>query len=437
MKERLLLLFLLSVLVAPLLFAQIQSGPMVGYSEMREVLLWVQTKQAAKVKFMYWEQGNTAQKMSTDEILTQKNTAFVAKIVADQAQPSKKYEYEVWIDGKKTTLPYALSFQSQTLWQWRSDPPALKFAFGSCVFVNDAPYDRPNAYGGEYEIFNSILAQKPDFMVWGGDNIYLREPDWNTRTGIMHRNTHTRSLPEMQPLLGSVHHYATWDDHDYGPNDSDRSFWLKNTTSEAFRLFWGNPNYIFEGACTSTFEWGDAQFFMLDDRWFRSPNDLKTDRTYFGEAQIKWLLDALTDSKATFKFIVAGGQILNTASIYENYATYGSERNQLLNSITEARISGVVFLTGDRHHTILHKLERFGTYPLHDFTISALTSGTGPPRKEELTQNTVIAETIVSKRNFATFEITGIAKERVLKITDFDSKGVQLWTREIKANDLK
>ncbi len=34
--------------------AQIQSGPMVGYSEMREVLLWVQTKQAAKVKFMYW-----------------------------------------------------------------------------------------------------------------------------------------------------------------------------------------------------------------------------------------------------------------------------------------------------------------------------------------------------------------------------------------------
>ena len=81
-------------------FAQIQSGPMVGYSEMREVLLWVQTKQAAKVKFMYWEQGNPALKMSTEEVLTQKNTAFVARLIADQVQPSKKYDYEVWIDNK-------------------------------------------------------------------------------------------------------------------------------------------------------------------------------------------------------------------------------------------------------------------------------------------------------------------------------------------------
>ena len=81
--------------------AQIQSGPMIGYSEMREVLLWVQTKQAAKVKFMYWEQGNTAQKLSTEEVLTNKNTAFVARLIADQVQPTKKYDYEVWIDNKK------------------------------------------------------------------------------------------------------------------------------------------------------------------------------------------------------------------------------------------------------------------------------------------------------------------------------------------------
>ncbi|MFN4146042.1 MAG: alkaline phosphatase D family protein, partial [Runella sp.] len=250
--------------------AQIQSGPMVGYSEMREVLLWIQTKQAAKVKFMYWEEGNPSQKLSTDETTTQKNTAFVARLIADLVQPGKKYEYEVWIDGKKASISYPLRFQAQVLWQWRTDPPNFKFVFGSCAFINDPPYDRPSAYGGEYEIFGSIASQKPDFMVWGGDNIYLREPDWNTRTGILHRNTHTRSLPELQPLLGSTHHYAIWDDHDFGPNDSDRSFWLKNTTSEAFRLFWGNPNYVFEGACTGTFEWGDAQFFLLDNRWFRA-----------------------------------------------------------------------------------------------------------------------------------------------------------------------
>ena len=418
--------------------AQIQSGPMIGYSEMREVLLWVQTKQAAKVKFMYWEQGNMALKMSTEEVVTNKNTAFVARLIADQVQPTKKYDYEVWIDNKKMNISYPLSFQTQTLWQWRTDPPAFKFAFGSCAYVNDAPYDRPAPYGGEYEIFTSIAAKKPDFMVWGGDNTYLREPDWNTRTGILYRNTHTRSLPEMQPLLGSTHHYAIWDDHDFGPNDSDRGFSLKNMTAEAFRLFWGNPNYIFEGACTGTFEWGDAQFFLLDDRWFRAPNNRNDDRTYFGKAQIQWLIDALVFSKANFKFIVTGGQIINAASLFENYAVFAEERNYLLQRIADEKIPGVIFLTGDRHHTILHRLNRFGTYPLYDFTVSPLTSGPGKPNEREKTTDTFVEGTSVeNKRNFSTFEITGKADNRVLKVSIFDSKGVEQWQREIKASELK
>ncbi|MDW8296496.1 MAG: alkaline phosphatase family protein, partial [Raineya sp.] len=48
----------------------LQSGPMVGYSEMKEVLLWVQTKSSAKVKFAYWEKGNATKKTFTDEVTT-------------------------------------------------------------------------------------------------------------------------------------------------------------------------------------------------------------------------------------------------------------------------------------------------------------------------------------------------------------------------------
>jgi alkaline phosphatase D len=242
----------------------------------------------------------------------------------------------------------------------------------------------------------------------------------------------------MQPLLGSTHHYAIWDDHDFGPNDSDRGFSLKSMTSEAFRLFWGNPNYIFEGACTGTFEWGDAQFFLLDDRWFRAPNDRNDDRTYYGKAQIQWLIDALVFSKANFKFIVTGGQIINAASLFENYAVFSEERNYLLQRIADEKIPGVIFLTGDRHHTILHRLNRFGTYPLYDFTVSPLTSGPGKPNDKEKTTDTFVEGTSVeNKRNFSTFEITGKANERVLKVTIFDAKGTQQWQREIKASELK
>jgi len=45
-------------LILPPLLGQadnLQSGPMVGYSNMREVMLWVQTRDSAKVIFRYWE----------------------------------------------------------------------------------------------------------------------------------------------------------------------------------------------------------------------------------------------------------------------------------------------------------------------------------------------------------------------------------------------
>ena len=60
-------------------------------------------------------------------------------------------------------------------------------------------------------------------MLWLGDNIYTREVDFYSLSGYQKRYTHTRNIKEMQPLLSNTHHYAIWDDHDYGPNNTDRS----------------------------------------------------------------------------------------------------------------------------------------------------------------------------------------------------------------------
>ena len=152
--------------------------------------------------------------------------------------------YAVIVNGRRISRPYPLRFQTQKLWQWREEPPAFRIALGSCAYVNEPEYDRPgNAYGGGLEIFTSIVRTKPDAMLWLGDNVYLREVDWYTRTGILARYTHSRSIPELQPLLASTHHYATWDDHDFGPNNSDRSWIHKDVSLDAFKLFWGNPGY--------------------------------------------------------------------------------------------------------------------------------------------------------------------------------------------------
>lgn len=420
----------------------LQSGPMVGYSDMREVMLWVQTNRPTRVQIRYREVGGTAGKPNylTNEIRTEKQTVFTAHLLADQVEPGKKYTYELLIEGRPVSLPYPTQFQTQSLWQFRTDPPSFRFGVGSCTYVGEAEFDRPGVpYGGGYEIFTALAAQKPDFMLWTGDNTYTREADWNSRTGVLKRYTHTRSLPEMQPLLASTHNYAIWDDHDYGPNDSDRAYWLKSTTLDAFKLFWANPNYIFDEGCTGTFVWSDCQFFLLDDRTFRAPDDMPDglEKVYYGEKQMQWLMDALTTSKATFKFIITGGQIVNPAKVFENYAIYGTERDRLFKALANARIPGLLFITGDRHHTILHKLDRAGTYPLHDITISPLTSGPSKPQSEELTLPTYVNGTLVTDRNFGILSVSGPLNDRVLTINVYDQKGVERWNRQVKASELK
>ena len=418
----------------------INSGPMVGYSTMQEVLLWVQTEERANVHFEYYEIDNPKVKFSTDKIETEKKNGYVAKLIADQVIPGKKYKYEVYINNYKIERNYAMEFQTQELWKWRTDPPDVKFVIGSCSYINEPKFDRPGKpYGSNFEIFNSINKKKPDFMLWLGDNTYLREPDWNSRTGFIKRYSHTRAFPELQPLLASTHHYATWDDHDYGPNNSDGSFWLKETASEIFKLFWGNPNYDVtgKGGITGFFQWSDLDFFLLDNRYHRTANNnLAGNRQMLGKDQIDWLINALSFSQASFKFVAVGGQVISNGVVYENYATYPDERKYLLDKIREAKIEGVIFLDGDRHHTILSKMqETKNVYPLYDLTCSSLTAGVN--NDNEPYNSFKLEETFVNVNNFGMLNVTGPTNDRELTIQIFDKDGKELWIKSIKANDLK
>ena len=418
----------------------INSGPMVGYSTMQEVLLWVQTEERANVHFEYYEIDNPKVKFSTDKIETEKKNGYVAKLIADQVIPGKKYKYEVYINNYNIELNYAMEFQTQELWKWRTDPPDVKFIIGSCSYINEPKFDRPGKpYGSNFEIFNSINKKNPDFMLWLGDNTYLREPDWNSRTGFIKRYSHTRAFPELQPLLASTHHYATWDDHDYGPNNSDGSFWLKETASEIFKLFWGNPNYNVtgKGGITGFFQWSDLDFFLLDNRYHRTANNnLTGNRQMLGKDQIDWLINALSFSQASFKFVAVGGQVISNGAVYENYATYPDERKYLLDKIREAKIEGVIFLDGDRHHTILSKMqETKNVYPLYDLTCSSLTAGVN--NDNEPYNSFKLEETFVNVNNFGMLNVTGPTNDRELTIQIFDKDGKELWIKSIKANDLK
>ncbi len=432
--------FILIIFIFKLSFAQsdlLQSGPMVGYSDFREVLIWVQTKGEAEVKIEYMNEDGESK--FTPSVQATAENDYIAKLFPNEVEYGTTYSYKLYINDVYVPRDYKLEFQTQTLWQWRTDPPDFSFAIGSCFYANEPKDDRPGKpYGDGYHIFNNILDKDPDFMVWLGDNIYLRTPDFLTERGIRHRHRHTRATTELQPFLGSVHHYATWDDHDYGPNNADASYANKNLTEQAFNDYWGNLNtdVVGIGGITSHFLWNDLEFFMMDNRFHRDPNQkLSAGKSYLGEEQLNWLINALIASKATFKVVCIGGQVISNAAIHENYATYAEERQRLLDRLDEEKISGVLFMSGDRHHTEISRMERPNAYPLIDITCSSLTSGTHSPKDEGNTYQ-VSGKTFYN-RNFGIVTVSGLRKERKFTLSIFDNNGKKVWDYSISASDLR
>jgi len=437
-SRRAVTLVALVLAAAQLLFSQhplLKSGPMLGYVEMKEVLLWVQTTQEAVVFFEYWDKENPQERFLTDPVTTAKPMAFTAKCIADRVEPGRAYIYQLYINKEPVRLPYPTEFKTQPLWRWRADPPVFTVAAGSCAYVNEPRYDRPGSpYGSNYAIFDAIAQQKPELMLWLGDNIYLREADWYTRTGIFHRYTHARSLPELQRLLAATHHYAIWDDHDYGPNDSDGTWINKDIAWEAFQAFWGNPTFGLPGqkGCTTQFQYADVDFFLLDNRYYRTPNDCKTcPCTVLGKAQLDWIRGALAASQAPYKVVAMGGQFLNTYAGYETYANLcPAERDSLLAFIEREGIQGVLFLTGDRHHSELSAYKNARGHWVYELTTSPLTSGVNTGAAREINRNRVEG-TLVTQHNFALLRFSGPRTQRQVELSLLSTAGEVLWKRTI------
>lgn len=407
------------------------NGPMAGPPDLMETTIWMQCHGPCEAYLTYWPAAEPNKAIRTIPQTSDPDKGHAMDFKLGPLVPGTEYRYMVSTSGQPG-LKDTLSFRTQTLWKFRTDPPPFTLALGSCTYINESAYDRPGrAYGDTYGIFDAIAAKKTDMMLWLGDNIYLREPDWGSWSGYLHRYTHTRSTHEMQRLLRSTTHAAIWDDHDFGPNDGDGSFVGSKMAREAFDLFWPNPTNGVPGVegTTSMFSYYDADIFLMDDRTFRVPGDLKTSEpALLGKAQLEWLIRALKYSDASFKLVAIGGQVLNTAAVYENYATIPNERNELLRRIEEEGIKGVVFLTGDRHFTELSALKLKDGRTLYDLTTSPLTSGPYTPKE---TNDLRVDGTVVGERNFSTLGFSGAKGARTMMIRVFDSTGKQLWERSI------
>ncbi|MFQ3325760.1 MAG: alkaline phosphatase D [Salibacteraceae bacterium] len=415
----------------------LQAGPMSGYITFREAAIWVQTTESAKVTVVYWSVENSEDKKRTIPVITGRNKAFTTTLVAENLSPGTTYNYQLEINNKPIELDYPCILKTPNLWQWREQPPSFSFLTGSCVYVSEKETDRPGKpYGGDYHILKNMAKQNAALMLWLGDNTYYREVDWDSRIGIYYRNTHTRSLPELQPLLGKMHNYAIWDDHDFGPNDAIGTFYNKDVTLEAFKDFWANPNYNVSGGTgiSGQFSYADIDVFMLDNRWNRTPIYDSSEGKILGKKQLKWLMASLKNSRASFKLVMVGGQFLNPNKVYENMANYPEERQKLIDFIKVEKIMNVVFLTGDRHHSEIAEMQLSDTHSIFDITASPITSRAHKKLKEENSYR--IKGSTIKERNYAKLSFSGKKKKRALKIEFFSSDNKSLFEYTIRQQSL-
>ncbi|MEY4702486.1 MAG: hypothetical protein RIR96_383 [Bacteroidota bacterium] len=438
MKKNILLIFLY-LTSALLTSSQAQknkkliSGPWAGNMELRTATVWLEV--SSKVKKVNLKYKSTSS--DNENIIEYKGELGrdfnPLKMEIAGLEFNTTYQYEIWLDGEKIDLPFATRFTTKDLWQFRKPAPDFSFLAGSCNYTNETIFDRPGKpYGGDSSIYNTMASTPAQFNLWLGDNWYYREVDFSSVWGLKYRASYDRSRSVLQPLLASMPHYAIWDDHDFGPNDANQSFIFKQESRSVFKDYFLNPSCGQDGKGTYTqFSFSDADFFLTDNRFFRSHENLEDSidgkpnpqKAYFGNEQMDWLKNALLSSRATFKFIVSGNQVLNAQNPFESMRHYSHEYQSLLRFLKIHKINGVVFLTGDRHHGEVIRLDREQDYPLYDVTLSPLTSGVAKPHVSETNNPQRITNTLVEEQHFGKISISGPKNDRNLLVEFINKKG--------------
>ena len=413
--------------------AQLLAGPMLGQVELRTAKVWMEVAPGVKkVQLQYTALHQPAKGKVVNYAGPLGKSFNPVTLSLEGLEPHTTYDYSIILDGKK--LPRGGRFTTKELWQWRKPAPDFSFLTGSCAYFNEPKYDRPGKpYGGDSSIFETMAGEKSAFMLWLGDNWYTREVDYSDRWGLWYRAQHDRSSPVLQNLLRAMPHYATWDDHDYGPNDIGGHYIFKDESKKVFDAYWANPSSGEggEGIYTS-FSYSDADFFLCDDRWWRSADETKDsvggkpneDKHMLGTKQLQWLKNALLHSTATFKMVVVGSQVLNPRSAKDKLKSFPVEYTELMEFLSFNKINGVLFLSGDRHHSEVIKVDRPGSYPLYDITVSSLTAGTvGFTGPEKDSPYRLLG---IDKNNFGRISVSGGKGARTLSVAFLGTKGEKL-----------
>lgn len=305
-------------------------GCAVGDVTPHDALVWVKTEGPQDVKILYTTDPLWTAPQETMFISTNAERNFTAHMALIDLTPHTRYLYRMLIPEKKEGP--ICEFVTAPL---PNDAVPVTFVIGG---------DTRNSFR-PFSIMEFMRSAQPDFFVYLGDTIYAdKENTAMTLPDYWAKYEENRD-GFAQRLLASTSLLVMWDDHEV---DSD--FIMTHPRlpigRQAFFDYWPiRPSPQDPYRLYRSFKWGKGvEVFLLDCRQYRDPET----KTMIGLEQKQWLLRQLAASSATFKFIVSSVPFSDPRD--DKWGEYPAERDEILTTIQESNISGVIFLAGDVHH---------------------------------------------------------------------------------------
>lgn len=278
------------------------------------------------------------------------------------------------------------------------------------------------------DIWREFEKQKPDLALFIGDNVYLDRRALNDKVDvpdpqlIWDRYVAARQRLAFYFQKRLTPTLAIWDDHDFGGNNSLKSFPYVKETTDAFNAFFAQearPSLVEGPGIARKLSAFGGDLFMLDGRSFRS-EPKAVGGSMFGDAQMKWVQEQLKPK---------GTLLLNGSVFFGGYGDFESHEGDFpadfkhFLSIVRASGARAAFASGDVHFSEIMDIEsEILGYPTFELVSSSIHSLTLPGHHERY-QNPRRRDAD-SSHNFVIFDgefsDQGIKGEAVCWVSGYD-----------------
>jgi alkaline phosphatase D len=322
--------------------AYMTHGPVVGAVKPGSAKVFVRANEASEVSVAYSDNPDLSDALLATWKTARKKRSFTVHIKLANLQPNTRYYYDVRIDGAPQITPPYPSFQTFPLSTESSDFQFIALADTS----RQSDIHVYEAVGQESEA--RFVVQLGDFP--HGDKDTLAGSRKQYRSVYEGLSFSTFIAPRF-PM------FHTWDDHDYGINNSDKRWYNKENSLRAFKEYFPTPRLANPAkGVWHKFRFAQAEFFVLDcrsqrDRAKRIDDATKSmlDGKEITKSQKKWLKGRLLGSSAKWKFVLSSVPFNPSAKPTDSWGAYQTERNELLHFIADNGIKNVIVLSGDLH----------------------------------------------------------------------------------------